>query len=136
MTRMMILQLKQIVSCPPLPNILMRNDLLLERFALLVLKVIPLSAAMETTGQIDKIEFEGHEHIVQLLEKGGAGAKLPAVFETDDTTTKSCQQGKFLGLSTVADVQRNSPSLGKGQRRNLTSVTKFDAEDLIFWRYV
>ena len=82
------------------------------------------SAAMETTGQTDKIEFEGHEHIVQLLEKGGAGAKLPAVFETDDTTTKSCQQGKFLGLSTVADVQRNSPSLGKGQRRNLSSMTK------------
>ena len=79
---------------------------------------------MEPTGQSDEIEFEGHEHIVQLLEKRGAGAKLPAVFETDDTTTKACQQGNFLGLSTVADVQRNSPSLGKGQRRNLSSMTK------------
>ena len=66
----------------------------------------PLPAAMETTGQSDEIEFEGHEHTVQLLEKGGAGAKLPAVFETDDTTTETCQQGKFLGLSAVADVQR------------------------------
>ena len=28
------------------------------------------------------------------------------------------------GLSTVADVQRNSPSLGKGQRRNLSSMTE------------
>ena len=68
---------------------------------------------MESTGKSNKIEFEGHEHIVQLFEKGGAGAKLPTVFETDDTTTKSCQQGKLLGLSTVADVQRNSPSLTK-----------------------
>ena len=83
-----------------------------------------LPAAMETTGQSDEIEFEGHEHTVQLLEKGGAGAKLPAVSKTDDTTTKSCQQGKFLGLSAVADVQRNSPSLGKGQRRGLSSMTK------------
>ena len=79
---------------------------------------------METTGQSDEIEFEGHEHTVQLLEKGGAGAKLLAVFETDDTTTKSCQQGNFLVLSTVADVQRNSPSLGKGQRRNFSSMTE------------
>ena len=47
-----------------------------------------LLAAMETTCQSDEIEFEGHEHTVQLLEKGVAGAKLPAVFETDDTTTK------------------------------------------------
>ena len=38
-----------------------------------------LLAAMETNGQSDEIEFEGHEHTVQLLEKGGAGAKLPAV---------------------------------------------------------
>ena len=66
-----------------------------------------LPAAMETT--------EGHEHIVQLLETGGAGAMLPAVFETDDTTTKSCQRGKFLVLSTVADVQRNSPSWERGK---------------------
>ena len=83
-----------------------------------------LPAAMESTGQSDEIEFEGHEHIVQLLEKRGASARLPAVFETDDTTTESCQQGKCLGLSTVADVQRNSSSLGKGQRRNLSSMTK------------
>ena len=74
-----------------------------------------LLAAMESTGQSDEIEFEGHEHTVQLLEKGGAGAKLPVVFETEDTTTESCQQRKFLGLSAVADVQRNSSSLGKGQ---------------------
>ena len=60
----------------------------------------------------------------KLLEKGGAGARLPAVFETDDTTAESCQQGKFLGWSTVADVQRNSSSFRKGQRRNLSSMTK------------
>ena len=76
------------------------------------------------TGQSDEIEIEGHEHTVQLLEKGGAGAKLPAVFETDETTRESRQQGKFLGLSAVADVQRNSSSLGKGQRRNLSSMAK------------
>ena len=81
-------------------------------------------AAMETTGQSDEIEFEGHEHTVQLVEKGGASVRLPAVFETDDTTTESCQQRKFLELSIVADVQRNSSSLGKGQRRNLSSMTK------------
>ena len=74
-----------------------------------------LSAAMETTGQTDKIEFEGHEHIVQLLEKGAAGAKLPAVFETDDTTTKSCQQG----ISGVVNSGRRATELavlGKGAK--------------------
>ena len=83
-----------------------------------------LPAAMETTGQSDEIEFEGHEHTVQLLEKGGAGAKLPAVFETDDTTTKSYQHGKFLGLSAVGRCAPELAVLGKGQRRNLSSMTK------------
>ena len=57
-----------------------------------------LPAAMETTGQSDEIEIEGHKHTIQLLEKGGVSARLPAVFETDDTTTES--------LSTVPDVKR------------------------------
>ena len=95
-----------------------------------------LPAAMETTGQSDEIIFEGREHTVQLLETGGAGAKVPAVFETDDTTTKSCQQGKFLGMSTMADVQRNSPSLGKWQRRNLYCMNKCSQRSLpphSFW---
>ena len=68
---------------------------------------------METTGQSDEIEFEGYEHTVQLLEKGGAGAKLPAVFETDDTTTWSLRdsQGCLLNLSwqiltTFPELQR------------------------------
>ena len=38
---------------------------------------VSLPAATETIGQSDEIEFEGHEHTVQLLEKGGASARLP-----------------------------------------------------------
>ena len=80
-----------------------------------------LSAAMETTGQTDNIEFEGHEHIVQLLEKGGAGAKLPAVFETDDT------DDKIVSISGVVNSGRCATELavlGKGQKRNLSCMTK------------
>ena len=65
-----------------------------------------LPAAMETTGQSDEIEFDGHEHTVPLLEKGGAGVRLPTVFETDDTTTESCQQGKFLEWPTCNGTRR------------------------------
>ena len=83
-----------------------------------------LPAAVEAIGQSDETELEGHEYNVQLLAKGGDSAMLPAMFESDDTTTESCQQRKFLGLSTVTDVQRNSSSLGKGQRRTLSSMTK------------
>ena len=39
-SRTMLLQLKQFVPCTPLPNIMMRSNLLLERFALLVLKTM------------------------------------------------------------------------------------------------
>ena len=53
---MMLLQLKQIVPCPPLPRILMRNDLLLERFTLLVLKATHF---LLPTKQSDEIKLEG-----------------------------------------------------------------------------
>ena len=102
----------------------MRSDLLLERFALLVFEGHPLSAVTETHCQSGETELEGHEHTVQLLEKGGDSTQLPAMLETDDTTTESCQQRKFLGLSAVADVQWNSSSLGRGKRRNFSSMTK------------
>ena len=71
----------------------------------------PLSAVTETHCQSGETELEGHEHTVQLLEKGGDSTQLPAMLETKDTTTESCQQRKLLGLSAVADVQRNSSSL-------------------------
>ena len=83
-----------------------------------------LPIAMETSCQSGETEFGRHEHTVQLLEKGDDTAQLSAVFETDDTKTESCQQEKLLGLSAVAEVQRNSSSLGKGQGRNLSSMTK------------
>ena len=83
-----------------------------------------LPVAMETSCQPGESEFGGHEHIVQLLEKRDDAAQLSTVFETDDTKTESCQQRKLLGLSVVAEVQRNSSSMGKGQRRNLSSMTK------------
>ena len=80
--------------------------------------------AMDTSCQPGESEFGGHEHTVQLLEKRDDTAQLSTVFEIDGTKTESCQQMKLLGLSAVAEVQRNSSSLGKGQRRNLSSVTK------------
>ena len=83
-----------------------------------------LSAVMETNCRSGETELGGHEHTVQLLEKGGDSTQLPAMFETDDTTTESRQEGKLLGMSAMADVQRNSSSLGKGQRRNFSSMTK------------
>ena len=49
---------------------------------------------------VDEVKIEGHEHTVQLLRKGGADAKQPVA------------------------VQQNSSSMGKGQRRNLSSMTK------------
>ena len=83
-----------------------------------------LPIAMATSCQSGESEFGGHEHTVQLLEKRDDTAQLSTVFETDDTKTESCQQRKLLGLSAVAEVQRNSSSLGKGQRRNFSSMTK------------
>ena len=80
--------------------------------------------AMETSCQPGESEFGGHEHTVQLLEKRDDTAQLSTVFEIDGTKTESCQQRKLLELSAVAEVQRNSSSLGKGQRRNLSSMTK------------
>ena len=80
--------------------------------------------AKETSCQPGESEFRGHEHTVQLLEKRDDTAPLSTVFEIDGTKTESCQQRKFLGLSAVAEVQRNSSSLGKVQRRNLSSMTK------------
>ena len=79
---------------------------------------------METSCQSGETEFGRHEHTVQLLEKRDDTAQLSAVFETDDTKTESCQQEKLLGLSAAAEVQRNSSSLGKGQGRHLSSMTK------------
>ena len=97
--------------------------MLFEQFALLVLKAIHFLLPWRQLRQSDETELEGHEYNVQLLEKRSGSARLPATFEIDDTTTESCQQRKFLGLSTVADMQRKSSSLGKGQRRNLSSMT-------------
>ena len=68
--------------------------------------------------------FGGHEHTVQLVEKRDDTTQLSTVLDFDDTKTESCQQRKLLGLPAVAEVQRNSSSLGKGQRRNLSSMTK------------
>ena len=84
-----------------------------------------LSAAMETSCQsAGEAELGRHEHTVHLLEKGGDTTQLPAVFETDDTKTESCQQRKLMVLPAEAEVQRNSSSLGKGQRRNFSSMTQ------------
>ena len=57
-------------------------------------------AAMESAGQSDEFKIHGQEHTVQLFRKEGADAKQPVA------------------------VQRNSSSMGKGQRRNLSSMTK------------
>ena len=84
-----------------------------------------LSAAMETSCQSSgEAEPGRHEYTVHLLEKGDDTTQLPAVLETDDTKTESCQQRKLLVLSAVAEVQRNSSSLGKGQRRKFSSMTQ------------
>ena len=83
-----------------------------------------LLVAMDTSCQPGESEFGGHEHIVQLLEKRDDTAQLSTVFEIDDTKTESCQQRKLLVLSAVAEVQRNSSSMGKGTRRNLSSMTE------------
>ena len=121
----------------------MRSELLLERLALLVFEGDLRPMAMETSCQPCETEFGRHRHTVQLLEKGDDTAPLSAVFEADETKTESCQQGKLLGLSAVAEVQRNSSSLGKGQRRNFSSMTKVlslilaaASEDLIYWKCV
>ena len=49
---------------------------------------------------VDEVKTEGHEHTVQLLRKGGVDAKQPVA------------------------VQQNLSSMGKGKRRNLSSMTK------------
>ena len=64
-----------------------------------------LSAAMETSCQsAGEAEPGRHECTVQVLEKRDDTTQLPAVLETDDTKTESCQQRKLLGLSAVAEV--------------------------------
>ena len=83
-----------------------------------------LPVAVEMSCQPGESEFGGHEHTVHLLEKRGDTAQLSTALEIDDTKTESCHQRKLLVLSAVAEVQRNSSSLGKGQRRNLPSMTK------------
>ena len=83
-----------------------------------------LPVDMEPSGQSGKSECGGHEHTVQLLEKRDDTAQQSTVPEIDDTKTESCQQRKLLELSAVAEVQRNSSSLRRGQRRNLSSMTK------------
>ena len=79
---------------------------------------------MEKSCQPGESEFGGHEHTVQLLEKSDDTAQMSTVFEIDGTKTESCQQRNLLVLPAVAEVQRNSSPLGKGQRRNLSSMTK------------
>ena len=83
-----------------------------------------LLVVRETSCQSGESEFGRHEHTVQLLKKRDDTAQLSTVLEIDDTKTESCQQRKLLGLSAVAEVQRNSSPFGKGQRRNLSSMTK------------
>ena len=83
-----------------------------------------LLIVLETSCQPGETEFGRHGHTVQLLEKGDDTAQLSAVFEADDTKTESCQHRTRLGLSAVAEVQRNSSSLGNWQRRNFSSMTK------------
>ena len=124
-------QLKQIVPCSPLLKTLMRNDLLLERFALLSLTAIhnllprkqfvnPVRPRLRDTSTLKKEYFDPSNR----EEQGGDRNQLLAVLETADTTTESCPQGKRLGLSTVADIQRNSSSWAKGERRNFSSMTR------------
>ena len=83
-----------------------------------------LPIAMETSCQLGETEFGRHGHTVQLLEKGDDTAQMSAVFEADETKTESCQHGKLLELSAVAEVQWNSSSLGKGQRRKFLQHDK------------
>ena len=66
----------------------------------------------ETSDQFGQSECGGHENTVQLLEKRDDTAHLSTVLD-DDTKTESCQQRKLLALSAVTEVQRNSSSLGK-----------------------
>ena len=102
----------------------MRSELLLERLAATGFEGDLLRIAMETSCQTGETESGRHGHTVQLLVKGDDTTQLSAVFEADVTKTESCQQGKLPWLSAAAEVQRNSSSLGKRQRRNFSSMTK------------
>ena len=123
LNRKMPCRFKQIVLCPPLPNILMRSDLLLERLALLVLKAIYFLLPWRRVDNLVSPSLEDTSTPSSSLRRDDT-AQLSTVFEIDGTKTESCQQRKLMGLSAVAQVQRNSSSLGKGQRRNLSSMTK------------
>ena len=90
----------------------------------------PSPTALDSARTPSEIELEGHEHTVQLLKKEGIDSQsfetegddntqLSALFATDDATTM-----KLLGLSTVVDVQPNPSSLGKGQGRTPSGMTK------------
>ena len=116
-------RLKQIVPCPPLPNILMRSDLLLERLALLVLKAIYFLLPWRRLDNLVSPSLEDTSTPSSSLRRDDT-AQLSTVFEIDGTKTESCQQRKLMGLLAMVQVQRNSSSLGKGQRRNLSSMTK------------
>ena len=127
-------QLRQIVSCPLLPTFLVRR-LVAGSVCSAGVEGNSLPTAFESDCPARETELKGHAHAVQLLKnecvdspnretEGNDDSQLSALFGADDTTTKSCQQRMLLGLSTVADVQRNPSSLGRGQRRNLSSMTK------------
>ena len=81
-----------------------------------------LPVDMETSCQSGESEFGGHEHTVQLLEKRDDTTQLSTVSEVSMIQRESSHQGKLLGLPAVAEVQRNSSSLEKERRRNLSST--------------
>ena len=75
---MMLIQLKQTVPCPPLPKNLDEKRPVVGTVCSTGVVGDSIPAAVETIGQSDETELEGHEHNVQLLTKGGDSARLSA----------------------------------------------------------
>ena len=71
-----------------------------------------------------------HERTVQLLENGDDTAELSAVFETDDTKTESCQQGKLLGVVSSGRSATELVVLGKGAKTKSLQHDKSALVDL------
>ena len=89
-----------------------------------------LSAAMEVSCQSGETELGRDEHTVELLEKGDDTAQLPAVFETDDTKTESCQQRKLLGVVSIGRSATELVVPGKGAKTKLLQHDKCALVDL------
>ena len=83
-----------------------------------------LPTAMETSCQSVRPSLGDTSTLSSSSRREMTPASCPLCSKTDGTKTESRQQRKLLEKSTVAEVQRNSSSLGKGQRRNLSSMTK------------